>query len=462
MMTEAPFIDLSKPAWVEFQLPEIYLSNIPEALWGLEWVRVLGYAVASDRDSAYWLGDSSDWTDFYRSSAPNGLSQCEFSQIEGWSSLDPETADEFGTEARQWAEMWVRRFEISTCSRVTQRYFSGMSRVAKFVRYVASTVSGWTLPIHHFEQNRIIQCPECDQLSDDWSETRDTERALCDGCMNEGCYWSFNDEAYYEYEENMPERQRRSYDSVGDHSIVGFNKNTSIRLGFSETGTYYGFELEVENEGEDSFSDALDLLDKDVWRAHEDGSLNNGIEVVSYPMSADYIRENLNLNWLRQWSSNGWRSWDADGETCGLHVHVSRAGFSSDVHLFAFAQLIYGNEYQMTTLAGRHSDYGSFNYGKRPPLALDVKKRARFSDRYVAVNLTNDHTAEVRIFRGSLKESRVRSALELVSGAVEFTRPLTIRDLNAGALKWTKFVEFLNQTPDYYSNLLELIESKGL
>jgi hypothetical protein len=445
--------------WEVFDLPEEYSSRIPEELRGLEWVRVLGYAVASRRASAQALNGA--WWNFYESSAPNGLMTSSFSQYEGWQQL--ENTSNLDHLTRLWASDWMTRFQ----SNMTQSYilytdFNGAERALKFVWLVSSMVAGWALDIHHFEQGSVISCPICGELTDDYSITQDTNRAACEHCLGNSYYWSDEREAYYEYSENRPEEEHNTAEQAHRHPISGYNKSTERRLGKSETATFYGFELEIENEDGDSVSDALDLLNAKEYCAHEDGSLHDGIEIVSYPMSADYIRENLNLNWLRDWSRRGWRSWDSENDTCGLHIHVSRAGFANDVHLFAFAQLIYSNEQQFTTLAGRRSSYGSFQYDKRPPLALDVKKRARFSDRYVAVNLTNDHTAEVRIFKGSLNEVRVRSALELISGAVEFTRPLTIRDLNAGALKWARFVEFLKASPNYYRNTLQLIESKGL
>ena len=446
--------------WEVFELPEIYSNRIPEELGGLEWVRVLGYAVAIRRANASALG-SGAWSDYYRASAPSGLVVSGFSNHEGWAHLSDTSHLEEGTI--RWASNWVREFEgRSSWNYILWNNFGGQDKVMRFVWLVASLVAGWSLDIHHLEQGSIINCPECGELTDDFSHTADTNRAYCEACCSNFFYWSDEAEQYYEHDENRPEIQRNTAEQAYRHPISGYNKSTERRLGKSETGTFYGFELEIENEDNDNVSDALDLLNAKEYCAHEDGSLHDGIEIVSYPMSADYIRENLNLNWLRDWSRRGWRSWDSSNDTCGLHIHISRAGFANDVHLFAFAQLIYSNEQQFTTLAGRHSSYGSFNYDKRPPLALDVKKRARFSDRYVAVNLTNDHTAEVRIFKGSLNEVRVRSALELISGAVEFTRPLTIRDLNAGALKWARFVEFLKASPNYYRNTLQLIEMKGL
>ena len=447
--------------WTIYEPSPVWLRELPEELRGLDWVRVLAYAVDNYRATTDYLSLNryEDWAEFYRSSAPAGLFTCSYFDVEGWKSLrnKPEIFEALETSTLEWASSWCQRLSNTHPNR--WGYFGGDHKLREFVRQVSAIVNGWEFSeTHHFAIGSLILCPDCDEIEDTWSVTNDTDRRVCDDCLNNSYYWSHENESYYEYRGNAPEH----LNSYEDHPLFGENKNTLVRLGSSEFGMFYGFELEIENENHDRVRDALDLLDGGVYRVHDDGSLHNGIEVVSYPMSGQFIREKLNLDWLRQFARRGWRSWDADGDTCGLHIHASRDGFSSDVHLFAFASFIYANERQMTTLAGRHSNYGSFSHDKRPPLALDVKKRAQFSERYVAVNLTNDHTAEVRIFKGSLNERRVRSALELVSGAVEFTRPLTIRDLNLGAINWSAFVDFIRQTPDYFPNLISLIETKGI
>lgn len=430
---------------------EMIANRMPFQLQDQEWVRFL--AIYAHSSMSLWELERSKYlADYYRAICPGEMFAPEVGIVDSWQKLD----DELGMEIAEWLD--DNRWTLVHDLRLGWTW-----QEARFVQLVVMMFVGWRFPNrHHLESIFLQECEWCSEVTDGWSRASDTSRIACDNCAGNHWFWSDYAEEWFEYQNNCPENNwEEEADEIG-HELVGYNKYTEARFGECEFGSFYGFELEIERaEARESFAELLDRLpDNGLYCAHDDGSLQQGIEIVSEPMSGDYIRDELDLSWLAKARRAGWRSWDRS--TCGLHIHTSRAGFANDVHLFAFASLFYSNQSQMTALAGRTSEYGSFDYTKRAPLALDVKKKANFTQRYVAVNLTNEHTAEVRIFKGSLNERRVRSALELVSGAVEFTRPLTIRDLASGALEWTRFVEFLRARPTYYKNTLELINEKGL
>jgi hypothetical protein len=72
----------------------------------------------------------------------------------------------------------------------------------------------------------------------------------------------------------------------------------------------------------------------------EDSSINTGgykgFEMVSHPATLEYYASNKNLwitlDYLRK--VHNARSWDA--KSCGLHIHISRAGFKSGSHTHRF------------------------------------------------------------------------------------------------------------------------------
>lgn len=301
----------------------------------------------------------------------------------------------------------------------------------------------WSNEMSLEDSENFADCDCCNERHnrEDLTLTYDNEILVCGSCSGSG-YW-FQGDLYW-HEENLPNRVENS-----QHYKI---KPSPVFFGSAENKAFFGLELETEFEdsGWDPNSLAQELHDnhwknEGLWYWHFDGSLDNGVEFVSHPMSADYFRNELDLGWLDYLRGQGLRSWNTT--TCGIHIHTSRAGFESDVHLFAFARLIYLHRTQWQQLAGRESNgYASFNLVDRAPLALDIKKKSDTRNRYVAVNLTPNSTVEVRIFRGSLNPRRVRSALELISSAVEFTRGMTIRDLNLDGLNWSRFVEFLEST----------------
>jgi hypothetical protein len=79
------------------------------------------------------------------------------------------------------------------------------------------------------------------------------------------------------------------------------------------------------------------------------------------------------------------------------------------------------------------------------------------SERYSAVNTQNEHTIELRFFRGTMKASGVLSALDLAQAMVEYTRELRLDDVKLGALSWEWFADYVVSNnglyPDLYSRL---------
>ena len=76
------------------------------------------------------------------------------------------------------------------------------------------------------------------------------------------------------------------------------------------------------------------------------------------------------------------------------------------------------------------------------------------SSRYTAVNIT-PHTAEVRIFRGNLKEARLRKNIEAVIAAIEWANSAT--DYTAATDE--QFIEWIREHQSRFPNLHSYITS---
>lgn len=222
---------------------------------------------------------------------------------------------------------------------------------------------------------------------------------------------------------------------------------------------YMGIELEVEvrNNNRREVAEYVSGFLSSRAYLKEDGSLTNGFEIVTHPHTLDAYHK-LDWSFLNELKRMGVRSWNAG--TCGLHVHVSRIAFdsasypSSDKHLIRFNKFIYDNEQQVVRIAGRSSEYASFR--DKGDVIRKVKLTRQQSGRYSAVNLEPEYTAEVRVFRGSLRKERVLSGIEFVHAAVEFTRDMKIVPKQI-PFSWARFITYVMSHQDTYPNLFIIL-----
>jgi hypothetical protein len=217
---------------------------------------------------------------------------------------------------------------------------------------------------------------------------------------------------------------------------------------------YLGFELEINTPRYDLdrcaavASNALDSL----GYLKEDSSISYGFEMVTHPMSHEYARTKFPWHMLHELAERG-----CDGHDTGLHVHVSREGFSSPAHVYRWLKFLYRNSEHVTVVARRDSDeWAAWHYMDRER-AKDYAKGSRSAGRYSAVNVTNRTTFEVRVFASSLEPQEVQAALDLVAGSVEYTRDLTVVDINArGGWTWSAFTAWAAGRPEYAALTREL------
>lgn len=212
---------------------------------------------------------------------------------------------------------------------------------------------------------------------------------------------------------------------------------------------YLGIELEVEcrRDREDSAQECLDIFDGFAI-CKSDGSLDDGFEIVTAP--ADLTTQKQYWGKFFDNRPSGLRSHDT--ATCGLHVHCSRAPLSE---LTIGKILLFVNCQQNTDfiqkLARRSSTYAKIKHDKKP------SDRSR--DRYEAVNLTNDHTIEFRIFRGTLKRETFFACLEFCAALIEFCKPSN--HSLSDCLGHEKFCAFVRKERKQFPFLVQWLQSKG-
>ena len=327
-------------------------------------------------------------------------------------------------------------------------------------------------------ENYSFNCTNCSNTYDqDSGYNYVDDCSYCEDCYNDNCYYcddcdeSFMNHSPCECRDDDDERplgrccmaiQRGRF--VHDYNC----KPAPNFKGTSKHNMYLGFELEMEFRHDPSqvARHVSTELDGIAYLKH-DGSINNGFELVTHPHTHQAYRDHSKLLWdtietLR--STHGARSWDTD--TCGLHIHLSREGFSSGAHLHRFIAFVYKNAPHMMKFAGRKSRFARFNdvytfdEYDRPVFSIKHKvgKPDEYSsERYSAVNTQNPNTIELRFFKGTMKTSGVLSALDLAQAMVEYTRDLRLDDVKLGALTWDWFADYVVSNnglyPDLYSRL---------
>lgn len=235
---------------------------------------------------------------------------------------------------------------------------------------------------------------------------------------------------------------------------------------------YFGVEIEMESQrgnGQDALDYFRDAFGGDEFYYKGDGSIysQDGFEMVSHPRSLDSWQALLpRLQDAMQYArSVGMRSWNTD--TCGIHIHIDQRAFGgSSAHLYRFTQFIYRNRDDMARLAGRgdvHYAHYMTDYDRRTFLPRDIKERKRLGgagDRYMAVNLQNRSTVEVRMFRGSLKPERLIANIEFLHALLAYTQHMTTREAFAGGMRFDVFAHYALMRREEYPHLAALLSNK--
>ena len=216
---------------------------------------------------------------------------------------------------------------------------------------------------------------------------------------------------------------------------------------------YYGFELEID-EGGEKHSIAAEIVKRmnpdpetpsHPWFMYcsHDGSLNNGMELISMPATLAYHHSQREVyaelfKWLK---SNSYLSHNTS--TCGLHFHFSRAFFDDapnpDECVSKLLYLVERFWDELTVFSRR--DYKSLShYAKKIDMDPDDffdqwNKNHDHDGHYYSVNITNDDTIEFRMFRGTLNVDTFFATLDLVDAFVHLAKEKDLVTLQSMAFE---------------------------
>ena len=207
--------------------------------------------------------------------------------------------------------------------------------------------------------------------------------------------------------------------------------------GTPSNGIFFGLEIESERDYDcdlDRNLIALSVQDKvgsDKVYFEEDGSLDDGFETITYPMSYEFMRNNFVVEDILE-TLRGNEMYASD--RCGLHIHVTK----TDEVVKKLPQIIMfleNNKKDVIDFCGRETPYAEFYTYKDKKIDTRIANEIIFSSesfgRRRMINLTNKDTIEFRGFKGTLDANRIYKYIEFILALLEtdINENTTFKDL---------------------------------
>lgn len=242
------------------------------------------------------------------------------------------------------------------------------------------------------------------------------------------------------------------YDDSRGHECIEDYYYKPEPIFYGEGKRFFGVELEVDDGGEcDVSAAAVVRIGNSNGLEHiyckHDGSLNDGFEIVTHPMTLDYhLNEMPWKNVLVRLKNLNYLSHQAG--TCGLHIHINRTslGENYEEQETCIARILYFFEKHWEELlkfsrrTNRQLERWAARYGykDKPKDILDHAKTGINNGRYSCINLQNQSTIEFRMFRGTLKLNTIIATLQLVNRVCDVA--FCMSDEEIKNMSWTTFV----------------------
>jgi len=250
------------------------------------------------------------------------------------------------------------------------------------------------------------------------------DRHICSSCYDyyrecDNCGTMFRPDEYdnfccQECAEEYEREHRTSEDVIHPYS---YTPDEWIYHSTGNCERYFGIEIEVKQSSDSEDVDWFNRDEDECWYFQKyDSSISNGTEVVFHPQTRDYF-DNSGYDLITELYNNfSYLSCGSNSRIgSGMHVHISRTAFNDDDSIRKFCELInIKYEKSLTEFSERTADelieWAMFH--PEYPTCGEV-------DRYTAVNLRNDDTVEVRIFRTPAKPQKVAEVIHLLDTLVD-------------------------------------------
>ena len=302
-----------------------------------------------------------------------------------------------------------------------------------------------------------VVCDACGERIYSEDAVEDSNYTLCESCFDEDyvrcadcdrilrrdrAYWD-DDDAYCS-------------SCWDDHCSVIHEYSYTPDLVFHGKGLrHFGVELEIDGGGTDRYNaeKLLNIANADAENLYikTDGSLDDGLELVTHPMTLTYhLNEMPWAEVLRKAQSMDYLSHAAG--TCGLHVHISRLAFgctyeqqeAAIARLLYFVEKFWAELLRFSRRTQSQMNRWAARYGmKLTPTDQMCHAKNSCAGRYTAVNLTNSDTVEMRMFRGTLKLNTLKATLQMVNHLCEVA--VSLSDSEVQDMSWFDFLDTVHE-----------------
>ena len=331
---------------------------------------------------------------------------------------------------------------------------------------------GDDLLCHDCIVDNTVVCSRCGEriyLSDN---AGDNDTPLCQHCYDR--YFThciacsrviLLDDAYYESDDDDDPRCYSCHCSHNDNRYIHNYHYKPEPIFYGEGNRYFGVELEIDEGGECEenakiLCDLVNRSEEKIYIKH-DGSLENGMECISHPMSLEYHLKKMPWADVLETAKDLHYLSHSASASCGLHVHVNRSTFGETeaeqdaciARVLYFFEKHWEELLKFSRRTRDQLDQWAARYGlKEHP--KDILDNAKGNwERYRCVNLTNRHTIEFRMFRGTLKLNTLISSLQLLDRVCDMA--IFLSDEEIKAMSWTTFVAGCSHLPELVQYLKE-------
>lgn len=306
-------------------------------------------------------------------------------------------------------------------------------------------------------------CADCDA----WYHAADAQSVddLCSDCWSDRYGDSADDDSYdgCTCGSCYTDRNESAGSLVRDYSY-------KPRPVFHGTGpVFLGAELEISTYGANTRK-AAELATRHLGSfgyLKSDSSIGTGFEIVTHPFTYAWGLDHYPWAMLDDLRDMGCEA----SESCGMHVHVSRAGFANPAHMYRWMKFVYRNQHAVQAIARREStQWASFDRYERQNIIYRCKPelfrrgydrygypmQLPYPNRYVAINTLPEQTVEMRVFASTLNATEVQAALGLADASVEYTRRLSAHEIvKSNGWAWQAFTAWLSDRTEYAPLLAE-------
>ncbi len=247
----------------------------------------------------------------------------------------------------------------------------------------------------------------------------------------------------------------------------------------SKNAAFFGLEIEITSKKIDKGDLAHKLSQKfinefnNLFYLKFDRSIGNGFEIVTHPMTYNFIRKELHVKELLKWLEE--YVYMDGNDLCGIHIHIDKAQFKG---IYSKDKNIKEKEnnflYKLLTFFYNYFDkIIEFSNRKKPKWVDEYCHKIEYDnivrglrnngaiDRHSCINLYNKNTIEIRVFNGDIEYEKFMNYIRFTNALIEFFKLhskssfiLDFTNKRKGFL-WNVFMDYVK------ANNIKLYQSLG-